>query len=72
MISSTDISGTLVDDHCDAYEGTVSKSIPKGSWKIQNPLVYDWWHLTAWDSNGNVLKNNVTRGVDDWIEPDHQ
>lgn len=65
VISSTDISGTLVDDHCDAYEGTVSKSIPKGSWKIQNPLVYDWWHLTAWDSNGNVLKNNVTRGVDD-------
>ena len=65
VISSTDISGTLIDNYCDPYEGVISKSIPKGSWKIQNPLVYDWWHLTAWDSNGNVLKNNVTRGVDD-------
>ena len=66
VVSYTDISGQLLDDHCDPYEGEISQSIVPGKgWKLQNPLVYDWWHLTAWDSEGNVLKNNVTRGVDD-------
>ena len=65
-VSYTDISGQLLDDHCDPYEGEISQSIVPGKgWKLQNPLVYDWWHLTAWDSEGNVLKDNVTRGVDD-------
>ena len=66
VVSYTDISGQLLDDHCDPYEGEISQSIVPGKgWKLQNPLVYDWWHLTAWDSEGNVLKDNVTRGVDD-------
>ena len=82
VVSYTDISGQLLDDHCDPYEGEISQSIVPGKgWKLQNPLVYDWWHLTAWDSEGNVLKDNVTRGVDDltglrlttdWSEADHQ
>ena len=66
VVSYTDISGQLLDDHCDPYKGVISQSIVPGKgWKLQNPLVYDWWHLTAWDSEGNVLKDNVTRGVDD-------
>ena len=64
-VAYTDISGALLDDHCDPYEGSLTYSTIGNGWKLQNPLVYDWWHLTAWDSNGNVLINNATRGVDD-------
>ena len=61
----TDISGQLVDNFCEPYEGIVYQHPLGKGWTIDSPKVYDWWHLTAWDSNGNVLKNNVTRGVDD-------
>ena len=65
VITSTDCSGQLKDLYCDAYEGSISKSIVPGKgWKLQNPEAYDWWHLTAW-YNGEVVKDNVTRGVDD-------
>ena len=66
VLSYTDVTGKLADTYCDAYKGEISKSIVPGKgWKLQNPLVYDWWHLSARDSEGNMLKENVIRGKDD-------
>ena len=66
VLSYTDITGKLADTYCDPYKGEVSMSVVPGKgWKIQAPLVYDWWHLTAKDSEGNILKDNVIRGKDD-------
>lgn len=66
VLSYTDVTGKLVDTYCDPYKGEISKSIVPGKgWKLQNPLVYDWWHLSARDSEGNMLKENVIRGKDD-------
>ena len=66
VVSYTDITGTLADNHCDPYEGSIAESVlPGKGWKLTPPTTYDWWHLTARDSEGTILKDHVTRGVDD-------
>ena len=66
VLAYTDVTGKLADTYCDPYKGEISKSIVPGKgWKLQNPLVYDWWHLSARDADGNMLKENVIRGKDD-------
>ncbi len=64
VVSYVDCSGALKDVVCDNYVGEITRSGVGKGWKIQNPQVYDWWHLTAW-YNGQIIKNNVIRGVDD-------
>ncbi len=64
VVSYTDISGQLLDDHCDPYEGALTYSTIGNGWKLLNPQVYDWWHINVWNSDGNALVSNGIRGVD--------
>ncbi|MGZ9585477.1 endo-beta-N-acetylglucosaminidase [Paenibacillus marinisediminis] len=67
VITYTDVTGVLVDNHSDVYEGVATL---KGSYvKLSGPTSDDWWHLYA-SQNGKPItfKDNrayAIRGVDD-------
>ena len=68
-LAYADHTGFLLDLFCDDYAGGLEARVISSGWKLLNPHVYDWWHLYAWQSNGQPItfsnKAFAIRGVDD-------